>query len=219
MISLIATKASLKVSYKELITSGSVNVFTVQFHFSPDWDGLNRTAVFRAGNDKMSVILDELNQCKIPWEVLENPRRTLEIGVYGTKGNDLVLPTIWTMIGTIAEGASPGNSTQPPTPSVYDQILAEIGDLGSLKTDNKDSLVEAINEIYDTGGGDGLPEITEADEGKYLGVLDGKAKWVIGGAGSGNVSSPEVDAIRVLDKEEYDALPEKDPNTLYFLKG
>ena len=219
MFLLAANKVCLQLLQKEAVTSGSVNVYTVKFDFNSDWDGLAKTAVFQAADDKVSVILDQDNECQIPWEVLQNPRRTLEVGVYGTRGTDLVLPTIWATIGTIKEGASPGDSTQPPTPSVYDQILAEIGDLGSLKTDNKDSLVEAINEIYDTGGGDRLPEITEADEGKYLGVLDGKAKWVIGGSGSGNVSSPEVDVIRVLDKEEYDALPEKDPNTLYFLKG
>lgn len=218
MFKLTANKVNMNVLQKETVTSGSVNVYLCEFDFNSDWDGLEKTAVFQSGDNKVSVLLTT-DQCQIPWEVLQNPRRTLEVGVYGTKSGNVVLPTIWASLGTIKEGVYPGDASQPPTPGVYDQILAEIGDLGSLKTDNKDSLVGAINEIYDTGGGDGLPEITEADEGKYLGVLDGKAKWVIGGSGSGNVSSPEVDMIRVLDKEEYDALREKDPNTLYFLKG
>lgn len=219
MFSLQANKVHLNVVERETITSGSVNVYTVQFQFSSDWDGLTKTAVFHAADTTVSVLLDDSNECAIPWEVLQIANRALCVGVYGTRGEDVVLPTIWATLGTIKEGVCPGDSVQPPTPSVYDQILGNIGDLDSLKTSNKDSLVDAINEIYDTGGGEALPEITENDEGKYLGVLDGAPQWVPGGSGSGNVSSPDVGTIRVLDQQEYDTLPVKDPSTLYFIRG
>ena len=40
-----------------------------------------------------------------------------------------------------------------------------------------------------------------------------------GGGGTGNVSSPDISNIRVMDKVYYDLLPTKDPNTIYFLRG
>ena len=44
MILLSASKNFLSCTSRELLTSGSVNVNEVQFQFSSDWDGLNRTA-------------------------------------------------------------------------------------------------------------------------------------------------------------------------------
>lgn len=219
MFRFYANKVELVLAEKEIVTSGSVNVYQCKFEFDDTWDGLEKTAVFQAGCETFSVLLDSTGICTIPWEVLQDAKRTLYIGVYGTKGGNTVLPTLWAACGEIRQGVSPGESTQPPTPSVYEQILADMGNLDELKTNDKESLVGAINEIYDNGGGESLPEITKNDEGKYLGVLDGKAQWVIGGSGSGNVSSPEIDTIRVLDKADYDSLPEKNPSTLYFLKG
>lgn len=157
MIVLTASKSCLTASRRELLVEGAVNVNIVQFVFSADWDGLTKTAVFQAGSDKYSVLLDESNETPIPWEVLQNPRRTLYAGVYGTVGGDLVLPTIWASLGTIQEGATPGQDTQPPTPTVYEQLLADIGNLDDLDTNAKDSLVAAINEVFTTGGGGGFP--------------------------------------------------------------
>ena len=192
MIKLTASKSCLTASRQELLVEGAVNVNIVQFAFSSDWDGLTKTAVFQAGSYKYSVLLDESNEAPIPWEVLQNPRRTLYAGVYGTNGESLVLPTIWASLGTIQEGANPGQDTQPPTPSVYEQILAEIGNLDNLATSAKDSLVSAINELYYSGGG---------------------------GGGTGNVSSPDINQILVMDRSEYDTLPSKDKKTLYLIRG
>lgn len=192
MIKLTASKSCLTASRQELLVEGAVNVNIVQFVFSSDWDGLTKTAVFQAGSNKYSVLLDESNEAPIPWEVLQNPRRTLYAGVYGTNGESLVLPTIWASLGTIQEGANPGQDTQPPTPSVYEQILAEIGNLDNLATSAKDSLVSAINELYYSGGG---------------------------GGGTGNVSSPDINQILVMDRSEYDTLPSKDKKTLYLIRG
>lgn len=219
MFRFYAKKIVLELNQREVITSGSVNVYQCQFEFNSAWDGLEKTAVFKAGDNTVSVLIDETCSCNIPWEVLQDVKRTLYAGVYGTRDGNIVLPTIWVSCGEIKCGTNPGKSTQPPTPTVYDQILGYIGNLDDLKTDNKDSLVDAINEIYETGGGETLPEIKEDDEGKFLGVLDGRLQWVLALSGSGNVSSPNVGTIRVLDWEEYDGLADKDPNTLYFIRG
>lgn len=208
-----------------MVTSGSVNVYLVQFAFSADWDELDKTAVFRAGDTKISVVLDATNRCQIPWEVLENRGRPLEAGVYGTKNGTVVLPTIWATLGTIKEGASPGENTQPPTPDVYSQILAVAEKAQEIAQSVRDDADEGkFNGEPGPAGpegppGDGVPPINPEDEGKILGVLGGNPKWIVGGTGSGNLSSPDVSMIRVMDKQEYDELPTKSSTTLYFIKG
>lgn len=192
MFSLFAKKNVLAVNQREVVTSGSVNVYEVQFQFDNSWDGLEKTAVFRVGEETVSTLLDETGICVIPWEVLQDAKRTLYAGVYGTKDGNIVLPTIWASLGEIKQGVNPGESTQPPTPSVYEQILAEIGNLDNLATSEKDSLVSAINELYYSGGG---------------------------GGGTGNVSSPDINQILVMDRSEYDTLPSKDKKTLYLIRG
>lgn len=192
MFSLFAKKNVLAVNQREVVTSGSVNVYEVQFQFDSEWDGLEKTAVFRAGDCTVSTLLDETETCIIPWEVFQDAKRTLYAGVYGTKNGNTVLPTIWASLGEIRQGCEPGESTQPPTPSVYEQILAEIGNLDNLATSEKDSLVSAINELYYSGGG---------------------------GVGTGNVSSPDINQILVMDRSEYDTLPSKDKKTLYLIRG
>lgn len=192
MFSLFAKKNVLTVNQREVVTSGSVNVYEVQFQFDSEWDGLEKTAVFQAGDCTVSTLLDETETCIIPWEVLQDAKRTLCAGVYGTKDGNIVLPTIWASLGEIKQGVNPGESTQPPTPSVYEQILAEIGNLDNLETSAKDSLVAAINELYYSGGG---------------------------GGGTGNVSSPDINQILVMDRSEYDTLPSKDKKTLYLIRG
>lgn len=63
MFLLSASKVHLNVLQRETVTSGSVNVYLVRFDFNSDWDGLDRTAVFQAGDDKISVVLDASSEC------------------------------------------------------------------------------------------------------------------------------------------------------------
>lgn len=110
------------------MTSGSVNVYEVRFEFSGEWEGLTRTAVFKAGTEERSVLLGGTSACGIPWEVLVKPGVRLLAGVYGTKGGEMALPTVWESLGTILEGAAPGENAQPPTPEPWEQELAGKGD-------------------------------------------------------------------------------------------
>lgn len=155
MFKLFAKKNVLEILQKEMVTSGSVNVYPVQFVFDNEWNGLQRTAVFWAGNYRVSVLLDSTGMCTIPWEVMQTKGRYLYAGVYGTKDGEIVLPTMSANLGQIYRGTEPGESAQPPTPSVYEQLLADIGNLDELDTQTKASLVAAINEVYATGGGGG----------------------------------------------------------------
>lgn len=128
MFVLYADKTQLTVREREPVTSGSINVYPVRFEFSPDWDGLDRTAVFQAGCRSWSVLLEDGGACIVPWEALAVSGCHLFAGVYGQKGADMVLPTIWADLGTVLEGAAPGQEAQPPTPELWQQELARKGD-------------------------------------------------------------------------------------------
>lgn len=191
MFRFYAKKVVLELNQKEVVTSGSVNVYQCQFQFDNAWEGLEKTAVFCAGEETISTLLDETGLCIIPWEVLQDARRTLYAGVYGTKNGDVVLPTIWASCGEIKEGVNPGTSTQPPTPSVYDQILGNIGNLEDLQTTDKSSLVDAINEVYETGGGGGG---SCKDGGYYVPSVDdeGNLTWT-----ASDPTMPDVDGANI----------------------
>lgn len=157
MFILCADKTRLTVRQRETMTSGSVNVHQARFEFSPDWEGLTQTAVFRAGGKSVSVLLDETNTCTLPWEVLETPEIKLFCGVYGTQGSETVLPTVWADLGWISPGVLPGGGARPPTPDLWQQELARKGDALdydglnlSLMSGNK-----PLSTVKITAGGDG----------------------------------------------------------------
>lgn len=149
MLILHANKNMLTLRKREPMTSGSVNAYEVRFEFSPDWDGLTRTVVFKAGSESRSILLDESGECVIPWEVLTTPNVALRAGVYGTQGGELVLPTVWENLGVIQEGTEPGESSQPPTPGVYEQIV----DLAA----KAEATAKSVREDADAGKFDGPP--------------------------------------------------------------
>lgn len=129
MFILQASKNKLAVLEREPVTSGSVNVYRARFEFSDDWEGLTRKAVFRAGKESRTVLLDETGACTVPWEVLAEykPLTQLQAGVFGTQ-DDTVLPSAWASLGVILEGVTTGQDARPPTPGAWEQELSRKGD-------------------------------------------------------------------------------------------
>lgn len=152
-----ANKNKLEVLGREPITSGSVNVYMARFEFSPDWQGLTRKAVFKAGKESRAVLLDESGQCVIPWEVLTSHGQPLMAGVFGT-ADETALPTTWVSLGTILEGVpGDGEGSKPPTPDLWEQELDRKGDTLaydglnlSLKSGDK-----TLSSVEIAGGGGG----------------------------------------------------------------
>lgn len=147
-----ATGQTLELVESERLVSGSVEIYTAAFEFDPAWDGYAKTAVFTDDMGRSAEIALTDNACTVPWEILR-PGRYIHIGIYGVNG-DKRYPTIYTANGLrVFEGALPANPSQPPSPTEYEQLLSMIGDTAALKTTDKSSLVAAINEIYQAGGG------------------------------------------------------------------
>lgn len=158
MFTLYANKNQLTVRRREPVTSGSVNIYPVQFEFSEDWDGLARTAVFRAGTESRSLLLEESGACTVPWEPLTKAGVHLFAGVCGTRDGRTVLPTIWADLGVILEGASLGTEAQPPTPELWEQELARKGDKLDYTPDGELGLFagdELLSAVPVAAGGEG----------------------------------------------------------------
>ena len=110
---------------RETLVSGTINKYRAEFVFDDSWDGYTKTAVFRAdsfGRVTSREVLLAGDACQVPHECLI-AGALLRVGVYGISG-DITTPTIYTQepIG-IARGAEPAESTQDPTPGVYQQII------------------------------------------------------------------------------------------------
>ena len=153
---------SAEIVEQEFYTSGMVGA-KIAFQFSEEWNGLTKTAVFRTDHLQKDV-LNVTNVCTIPHECLEKAGERLVVGVYGTNGNDIVIPTIYVSLGRIKQGADPSGdvSTDPSLP-VWAQVQEAIGNLNDLETEAKDNLVAAINEAAQTGGGGGGASLTDDD--------------------------------------------------------
>lgn len=100
---------------------------TCKITFEPFWEDYEKTVVFkRLGNGCITpfVIIanSQAETLSIPHEILAESGY-FKIGVYGTKDN-VVLPTLWSDNIKIEYGTDTyGEAPQPPTPSVYEQIL------------------------------------------------------------------------------------------------
>lgn len=137
---------------REPLTSGMVGQ-PILFEYSHDFDGLTLTAVFTNGKTTVDV-LNPGNQCVIPHEVLDTVGTLVKVGIYATRGNELVIPTVYAAIGIVLKGADPsGDVSADPTLPVWTQIQGIIGNLNDLNTEAKNNLVAAINEAAQTGSG------------------------------------------------------------------
>ena len=154
-IKLKVTDQHLRAVVYPLIASGGINEnrITVEFE-GTEWTGYVCGVAFNTDEDPDTIYTQNLNsnnQCIVPWEVTEKAG-TLFVAVFGTATSDVKRTTEVTAI-TIVDGAGNGNAIPaPPTPTVYDQLVALINtkqDLlvsgTNIKTVNNNSLLGSGN--------------------------------------------------------------------------
>lgn len=132
------------------LAADSIKYLEAEFHFAGhDWDGYTKTAYFLNGDSKIALALTDdritadmgLNLTEGEWSVklsgVKGSSRitttTQRIYVHGFGGTDGALPDV--------------SATQA------EQLQGQIGNLSELRTSAKASLVEAINEAAQSGGG------------------------------------------------------------------
>lgn len=126
IVNCLKAKPTVKQS-EPIITSGSLNAFSVHFVFNEDWDGMTKFATFRVKGEKpVEMLLDETDTCDIPWELLIEPGPRIQVGAYGIRITDkkhIRLPTIWVNMEEISEGVLYGVEGREPTPDIVDQLV------------------------------------------------------------------------------------------------
>lgn len=160
MIICQVTGAAITVAQNELLTTGMVQAVPVRFRFSPQWAALDRTAVFTAGTVSVSCLLGEDNQCFIPWECLTRAGEYLRVGVYGTRGEKMVLPTVSCLLGPICTGTQPEENTPTEaTPTLVQSLLtkaeAAVSAADALRADADAGLFNGRDGKDGTNGKDG----------------------------------------------------------------
>ena len=167
MIELRAEKSRLWLVKTEPVVSGQVDTIDVKIDFSRDWDGLKKTIVFRSGREARDVLLvDNATQCKVPWEVVARPGGTLRVGVYGLRGSETVLPTVWCECGPILPGAEPAGNTS----AQYEMdTFARIVDL----YEGARNVAQSVRDDADSGKFDGKAFTYEDFTEEQLAALTG----------------------------------------------
>jgi len=130
----------------ERLTSGMVGK-QVKIILSSDWADLTCTAVFLSGDICRTVQLSG-STVTIPEDNLRYPFRRLLVGVWGTdEEGTLVIPTVMAEGPFVELGANPYSDPVAVTLPVWENLQNQIGNLSALTTEEKDSLVAAINEV------------------------------------------------------------------------
>lgn len=136
--------------------SGQVKSYSVAFELAtPDWDGLSVTAVFTDGTVSKDVLGINVGEAvPVPHECMATAGRVVSVALYGTDSSGVVLNTGYVRLFRTGAGADPaGDTSADPTLPVWAQIQGQIGDLDKLDTEDKSSLVAAINEAAQSAGG------------------------------------------------------------------
>ena len=167
MIKLRAEKSCLLLEQAEPVVSGQVDAIGVELRFSAEWEGLTKTVVFRSGREARDVLLAEgTTQCKVPWEVVARPGGTLRVGVYGLRGSETVLPTVWCECGPILPGAEPAGNTS----AQYEMdTFARIVDL----YEGARNVAQSVRDDADSGKFDGKAFTYEDFTEEQLAALTG----------------------------------------------
>lgn len=201
----------LRISTPE-IAADSIKYLEAEFHFAGrDWDGYVKTAYFINGTSKFALVLADdritadmgLNLTAGEWEVK----------LSGVKGSSRITTTTEHIF--VREFGSTDGTLPDVTATQAEQMLAKIGDLANLTTEDKTNLVAAINEAARPGGsgsggkdGTGIASITykgeDEDGGNVYTVLltDGTSYDITAPKGAAGTDGASVTITSVSESTE-----------------
>lgn len=115
------------------------NLYKAHFEFlSPEWEG-TKTAIFSQRSYSKAQVLDEKNECAIPWEFFDT-----DIDIRGTVSvfcGDLVT-TNNAYVSIEKTGYKDSDASVPPTSDVYQQILERLDQVSGLTPEDLAKAVE-----------------------------------------------------------------------------
>ncbi len=129
------------------IYSGDVNTISTLFEFGGNWEGFTKTAVFyrEIETPYMQVLKDD--ECYIPHEVMMTTGR-IYIGVFGVK--DDKVKTSEVVFYDIGTGVMTFGSVPEPSDEIWQQILAELGNIRKLAEEMSQGQEDFIEQMEQT---------------------------------------------------------------------
>lgn len=110
----------------------SKNYLKAKFNFQTDeWEGLEKTVIFKKNSIVLHVLLDENMECFVPHEVLEPG--ALYVSVFA--GDLITANTCFVKI--MKSGYEEGTKPDDPTPDIYEQIMKKIDELSAGQVDSE----------------------------------------------------------------------------------
>ena len=137
----------------------SVMFEKIHFNFPESWSGYAKTAVFRNGENTISVVLNSdsaictgKDECYVPYEVIKAPDFT--VSVFGVLG-DSRATTPQAVITVTESGYGEGDAPSEPTPTEYEQLVSLANETKSIAQSLRD---DADNGVFKGDKGDIGPQ-------------------------------------------------------------
>ena len=137
-------KQKIKRTDTQHIVADSRNYLKASFTFSDDdWTGI-KTAIFKNGDVVKHAVLDDNNECLVPWEVIKPG--ILHVSVFC--GDLITADTATVYINE--SGYEDGGIPEDPSPTVYEQIIAMLNEIetGGIPDDKIAAAVQAYLEAH-----------------------------------------------------------------------
>ena len=137
-------KQKIKRTDTQQIVADSRNYLHAAFTFSDDdWTGI-KTAIFKNGDVVKHAVLDDNNECLVPWEVIKPG--ILHVSVFC--GDLITADTATVYINE--SGYEDGGIPEDPSPTVYEQIIAMLNEIetGGIPDDKIAAAVQAYLEAH-----------------------------------------------------------------------
>ncbi len=125
------------------ITTGSIGSIQCSFTFDAEWEGLTKTAIFKAADGQTYPVLITDDTCTVPNEVITDGCY-ITMGVMGTRNGDVVVATEW-QNGDLNTGCY--TAIAPPSEDIYLQILNEFSTSTAKVDAAADKVQASANEI------------------------------------------------------------------------
>ena len=191
----------------------TVGALRCKFEFrTDDWNNATMTAVFCKGNvaaqpsivnNAIGVLLDGVNECAVPAEVLTRDAKYFSVGVWGVTTSGFRIVSKW-LIFRIEDGCYV-DATEPiePTPGIFEQVIMALQSKASIDhkhddiyyTKDETDIIreEALSTFVVKEAGKGLSsnDYTAAEKAKLDGIDAGANKVIISDS-LGNDSTTEA---------------------------
>ena len=127
---------TLRRTDKNSPATDSVDYLTAKFNFlSAEWNGIEKVALFKAGDVLKEARLNSSGECVVPWEVLVKDTSTigrvygdnnyLYVSVVGINGS-VKIPTGTVRVVLNESVYGEGTESEDPTPDLYAQFVADV---------------------------------------------------------------------------------------------